>query len=155
MSLSLLQLLISLIHLTFILSPVALIIILGYSLTKRFTTLCHFILGLGLSLAPVGAYISVTGQFNFLPVIYSFIVLTWVSGFDIIYALQDDEFDRSNNLYSIPSKTGRRKALELSILIHFITFILIIGAGFLGSTGYLYWIGAALFTILLFISISS
>lgn len=135
--------------LTFILSPVALIIILGYSLTKRFTTLCHFILGLGLSLAPVGAYISVTGQFNFLPVIYSFIVLTWVSGFDIIYALQDDEFDRSNNLYSIPSKTGRRKALELSILIHFITFILIIGAGFLGSTGYLYWIGAALFTILL------
>ncbi|MBA4321662.1 MAG: 4-hydroxybenzoate octaprenyltransferase, partial [Odoribacter sp.] len=100
--------------LTLILSPVALIIILGYSLTKRITVLCHFILGLGLSLAPVGAYISVTGRFNILPVIYSIIVLTWVSGFDIIYALQDDEFDRTNNLYSLPSKTGRHKALVIS-----------------------------------------
>ena len=100
--------------LTLILSPVALIIILGYSLTKRITVLCHFILGLGLSLAPVGAYISVTGEFNFLPVIYSFIVLTWVSGFDIIYALQDDEFDRTNRLYSIPSRIGRPKALVIS-----------------------------------------
>jgi 4-hydroxybenzoate polyprenyltransferase len=135
--------------LTLILSPVALIIVLGYSLTKRITVLCHFILGLGLSLAPVGAYISVTGEFNFLPVIYSFIVLTWVSGFDIIYALQDDEFDRNNRLYSIPSKTGRRKALLISILVHFITFFMVIAAGCLGPTGYLYWVGAAIFSILL------
>ena len=83
-------------RLTLFLSPVALLVILGYSLTKRITSLCHFILGLGLSLAPIGAYISVTGQFSILPLIYSFIVLTWVSGFDIIYALQDDEFDKSN-----------------------------------------------------------
>ena len=135
--------------LTLILSPVALIIVLGYSLTKRITVLCHFILGLGLSLAPIGAYISVTGEFNFLPIIYSFIVLTWVSGFDIIYALQDDEFDRTNSLYSIPSKTGRRKALSISILVHSITFLMVIAAGCLGSTGYLYWIGAAFFSILL------
>jgi 4-hydroxybenzoate polyprenyltransferase len=136
-------------RLTLILAPVALIIILGYSLTKRFTVLCHFILGLGLSLAPIGAFISVTGEFRLLPIIYSFIVLTWVSGFDIIYALQDDEFDRINKLYSIPSKTGRRKALQISIVVHLVTFSLVIAAGYLGHSGYLYWIGAALFSILL------
>jgi 4-hydroxybenzoate polyprenyltransferase len=135
--------------LTFILSPLALLIVLGYSLTKRITVLCHFILGLSLSLAPIGAYISVTGKFNFLPIVYSLIVLTWVSGFDIIYALQDDEFDRSTNLFSIPSKTGRRTALLISDFIHFITFVLVIAAGFIGSAGYLYWIGAVLFSILL------
>jgi 4-hydroxybenzoate polyprenyltransferase len=136
-------------NLTLILSPVALIIILGYSLTKRITSLCHFILGMGLSLAPIGAYISVTGVFSLLPVIYSFIVLTWVSGFDIIYALQDDDFDRANRLYSIPSETGRRKAIVISIFVHIITVILVVTAGILGSGGYLYWIGGALFTILL------
>jgi 4-hydroxybenzoate polyprenyltransferase len=135
--------------LTLILSPVALIIVLGYSLTKRITVLCHFILGLGLSLAPIGAYISVTGEFNLLPIIYSFIVLTWVSGFDIIYALQDDEFDRTNSLYSIPSKTGRRKALSISVLVHSVTFFMVIAAGCLGPAGYLYWVGAAFFSILL------
>ncbi len=99
-------------RLTLFLSPVALIIILGYSLTKRITSLCHFILGLGLSLAPIGAYISVTGKFALLPLIYSIIVITWVSGFDIIYSLQDDEFDRSNKLHSLPSAAGRKKALR-------------------------------------------
>ncbi len=98
-------------RLTMYLSPVALLIILGYSLTKRFTFLCHFILGLGLSLAPIGAYISITGKFNILPLIYSLIVLTWVSGFDIIYALQDNEFDKSNNLHSVPSAAGIKMAI--------------------------------------------
>lgn len=136
-------------RLTLYLSPVALVVILGYSLTKRITILCHFILGLGLSLAPVGAYISVTGKFSLLPVIYSFIVLTWVSGFDIIYALQDDEFDRTNNLYSIPSQTGRKKAILISVFIHLITFILVLTAGWLGESGYLFWTGASIFTLLL------
>jgi 4-hydroxybenzoate polyprenyltransferase len=135
--------------LTFCLSPVALLIILGYSLTKRITSLCHFILGLGLSLAPIGAYISVTGRFSLLPVVYSFIVLTWVSGFDIIYALQDDEFDRTNKLHSLPSAAGRKKALLISILVHFITFILVLTAGFIGKGGGLFWTGASVFTILL------
>jgi len=126
-----------------------LIIILGYSLTKRFTSLSHFILGLGLSLAPIGAYISVTGEFRLLPLIYSFIVITWVGGFDIIYALQDDEFDRSNRLYSIPSSTGRKKAIAISVLVHFISFILVIMAGIMESSGFLYWAGAVVFTILL------
>jgi 4-hydroxybenzoate polyprenyltransferase len=135
--------------LTLFLSPVALLIILGYSLSKRFTSLCHFILGLGLSLAPVGAYISVTGSFAFLPVLYSLIVLTWVSGFDIIYALQDDEFDRSNRLHSLPSDAGRKKALIISVLVHFITFLLVIAAGYLGKGGLLFWSGAVIFTTLL------
>ena len=136
-------------RLTLFLSPVALLIILGYSLTKRITYLCHFILGLGLSLAPIGAYISVTGTFNILPIIYSFIVLTWVSGFDIIYALQDDEFDRDHNLHSLPSSSGRKRALTISVIVHFITFILIVTAGFAGNGNILYWIGAIIFTGLL------
>ena len=135
--------------LTLFLSPVALLIILGYSLTKRITSLCHFILGLGLSLAPIGAYISVTGHFSLIPLIYSFIVLTWVSGFDIIYALQDDEFDKSNQLHSLPSATGRKKALSISIFVHFITFVLVLIAGVLGKSGSLYWSGAVIFTFLL------
>jgi 4-hydroxybenzoate polyprenyltransferase len=136
-------------RLTLYLSPIALIIILGYSLTKRITSLCHFILGLGLSLAPIGAYISVTGRFALLPLIYSMIVITWVSGFDIIYALQDDDFDRSNRLHSLPSAAGRKKALTISVLVHFVTFLLVVAAGFEGKGGFFFWIGAALFTSLL------
>ncbi len=136
-------------RLTLFLSPVALMIILGYSLTKRITVLCHFILGLGLSLAPIGAYISVTGSFDLLPVIYSFIVLTWVSGFDIIYALQDDEFDKENRLFSIPSLAGRRNAIIISSAVHLITFGLVITAGLYRESGYLFWIGAGIFSLLL------
>ncbi|MCU0409411.1 MAG: putative 4-hydroxybenzoate polyprenyltransferase [Bacteroidales bacterium] len=136
-------------RLTLWLSPVALLIILGYSLTKRFTSLCHFILGLGLSLAPTGAYIAVTGKFDLLPVIYSLIVITWVSGFDIIYALQDDVFDRENRLFSIPSALGRKRALAVSNSIHFLTFVLVVAAGVAGNGGILFWAGATLFTIFL------
>ena len=136
-------------RLTLYLSPVALLVILGYSLTKRITYICHFILGLGLSLAPIGAYISITGTFNILPIIYSFIVLTWVSGFDIIYALQDDEFDREHNLHSLPSAAGIKGALSISVIVHIITFILIVTAGLAGNGKILYWLGALIFTGLL------
>jgi 4-hydroxybenzoate polyprenyltransferase len=136
-------------RLTLFLSPVALIVIMGYSLTKRFTALCHFILGLGLSLAPIGAYISVTGKFSIAPILFSFIVLTWVSGFDIIYALQDDEFDKSNDLFSIPSSAGRKKAILISAAVHSMTFLLVIAAGLVSGGSYLYWAGAAVFSLLL------
>jgi 4-hydroxybenzoate polyprenyltransferase len=136
-------------NLTLFLLPVALAVILGYSLTKRFTALCHFILGLGLSLAPTGAYISVTGTFSVLPVIYSLIVLTWVSGFDIIYSLQDDEFDKFNRLHSIPSRSGRKRALAISVFVHSVTFILVIIAGLTGHGRLLFWTGALVFTGLL------
>ncbi|HEY5469929.1 MAG TPA: UbiA-like polyprenyltransferase [Bacteroidales bacterium] len=136
-------------RLTLLLSPVALVIILGYSLTKRFTALCHFILGLGLSLAPIGAYISVTGTFSIIPVVYSIIVLTWVSGFDIIYSLQDDEFDRSNELYSLPSSAGKKKALSISVFIHIITILFVIIAGYIGEGRFFFWAGAIVFIFLL------
>ncbi|MBK7711615.1 MAG: UbiA family prenyltransferase [Bacteroidales bacterium] len=136
-------------RLTLYLSPVALLVILGYSLTKRFTFLCHFILGLGLSLAPIGAYISLTGKFSIIPLIYSFIVLTWVSGFDIIYALQDEEFDKSNNLHSVPSATGIKTALAISVFVHIVTFGLVILAGFAGNCSWIYWTGASLFSLFL------
>lgn len=132
-------------RLCFFLSPVALLVILGYSYTKRLTPLCHLILGLGLSLAPIGAFLSVTGHFALLPVLFSLVVLTWVSGFDIIYALQDEEFDRSQQLHSIPAWLGRVKALRLSKWLHLLSGILVIYAGWIGSFGAWYWTGAALF----------
>ena len=85
--------------LCFMLSPIALAVVLGYSYTKRFTSLCHFVLGIGLSLAPVGAYVAVAGAFSLAPILYGFAVLTWVAGFDIIYALQDEQFDKSQKQY--------------------------------------------------------
>lgn len=112
--------------LCFYLSPVALLVILGYSYTKRFTWLCHFVLGLGLSLAPVGAYLSVAGHFDWLPVLYGCIVLLWVSGFDIMYALQDAAFDKRESLQSVPSRLGIQPALRLSALLHAIAAILLV-----------------------------
>lgn len=112
--------------LCFYLSPVALLVIMGYSLTKRFTFLCHLILGFGLSLAPVGAFVAVTGYFHFLPIILGFAVLFWVSGFDIIYALQDESFDQSKGLFSIPAYFGTQKALNISRIFHIVSATLLI-----------------------------
>ncbi|HEX4876134.1 MAG TPA: UbiA-like polyprenyltransferase [Chitinophagaceae bacterium] len=131
--------------LCFYLSPVALAVVLGYSYTKRFTPLCHLILGLGLSLAPIGAYLAVTGKFAFLPILFSFAVIFWVSGFDIIYALQDEEFDKSQQLYSIPAWLGKAKALRVSEILHLLSSAAIIYAGVHGHFGWLYWIGTAVF----------
>ncbi|TSA38956.1 MAG: 4-hydroxybenzoate octaprenyltransferase [Porphyromonadaceae bacterium] len=132
------------------LSPLAVLIILGYSYTKRFTWLCHLILGLGLAIAPIGAYIAITAQFHWLPLMFSGIVLTWVGGFDIIYALQDQHFDKSNGFFSIPSKVGIRNALIISTILHIITFMLVVITGIVAGFGLMYWIGSAIFTILLF-----
>lgn len=132
-------------HICFFLSPVALFVILFYSYTKRFTPLCHLVLGVGLSLAPIGAYLAVTGKFNLLPILFSFTVLFWVSGFDIIYALQDEEFDKSQQLHSIPAALGKAKALRVSELLHLLSAICVISAGLLGHFGWLYWAGVAIF----------
>ncbi|MFI5152801.1 MAG: UbiA-like polyprenyltransferase [Chitinophagales bacterium] len=131
--------------LCFYLSPVALLVILGYSYTKRFTPLCHLVLGLGLSLAPIGAYLAVTGEFNWLPIFFSLSVIFWVSGFDIIYALQDEEFDKSQNLYSIPSWLGKKWALTISELLHMLSALCVIIAGSMGGFGWWYWTGVAVF----------
>lgn len=135
--------------LCFYLSPVALFVVLGYSLTKRFTALCHLVLGLGLSLAPIGAYLAVTGVFDWLPLFFSFAVLFWVSGFDIIYALQDEEFDAEQKLHSIPVLLGKKNALMLSNFLHIVTAGFILFAGYYADLGLFYWVGASLFIALL------
>lgn len=135
--------------LCFYLSPVALFVVLGYSYTKRYTPLCHLVLGLGLSLAPIGAYLALTEKFDVLPIIFSFIVLLWVSGFDIIYALQDEEFDRKHSLKSIPVLLGKKGALRLSEVLHVVAGLSVIAAYIYGNFSWLYLIGAILFIILL------
>ena len=139
----------------FLLSPVALAVVLGYSYTKRFTWLCHLVLGLGLSLAPVGAYLAVAGQFDWIPVLYAVAVLLWVAGFDVIYALQDETFDRTQGLFSIPSYFGKARALRISAWMHLGTAVLMVMATRMlfsaaPQTGWMLWTGTAIFLGLLF-----
>ena len=139
----------------FYLSPVAIFITLGYSYTKRFTALCHVVLGLGLALAPVGAYMAVTASFGLIPIILGGAVLFWVAGFDIIYALQDFDFDKSLNLHSTPVWLGKDNALRLSSVFHVTTAVLIIIAAYLlqeqyEMIGVLHYVGAAIFIGLLY-----
>lgn len=135
--------------LCFFLSPLALLVILGYSYTKRFTHFSHIVLGIGLSLAPIGAYLAVTGKFDVLPIILSFAVLFWVSGFDIIYALQDEEFDSQEKLHSIPVLLGKKNALFFSSFLHVLCAALIIWFGIYHDFGLYYWIGCCIFIALL------
>ena len=135
--------------LCFALSPIALLVILGYSYTKRFTALCHLILGLGLALAPIGAYLAVSDEFAIIPILFSLVVLFWVSGFDIIYSLQDEEFDKAQKLHSIPVLMGKRNALTLSKSLHLTSIITLTFAGTMGEFGKWYWIGFSIFTALL------
>ena len=127
----------------------ALLVVLGYSLTKKYTSLCHFILGIGLSLAPVGAYLAVTGTFTWLPVMFSFVVLLWSGGFDIIYALQDEGFDVRERLHSIPAWLGIRHALSVSAFVHVIAGALLVVIGIFWDFGLWYATGTAIFLFLL------
>lgn len=141
--------------LCFYLSPVALAVVLGYTYTKRFTYLCHFVLGLGLALAPVGAYLAVTAQWALLPVLYGLVVLLWVAGFDIIYALQDEEFDRGQRLQSIPVRLGRVGALRLGQFLHLTCALVLAGAiyyqvGLYPDVGWLTILAGCAFASLLF-----
>jgi 4-hydroxybenzoate polyprenyltransferase len=129
----------------FYLSPVALLVILFYSYTKRFTYLCHLVLGVGLSLAPIGAYLAVTGQFAVLPLLFSFAVIFWVSGFDVIYALQDIDFDKSQSLYSMPSYWGLEKALTIARFLHLFSALFVLVAFYIGGFHWLYLMGVAVF----------
>ena len=133
----------------FYLSPIALLVVLGYSYTKRFTSLCHLVLGLGLSLSPIGAYLAVTGEFDVIPILFSLVVLFWVSGFDIIYSLQDEEFDKEQKLHSIPVLLGKKNALILSKVLHFLAIIILYQIGNYEDYGKFYWIGFCVFSALL------
>jgi len=131
------------------LSVPAIIILLGYSYLKRFTSLCHYGLGLALSCAPAAAYISVTGRLDYAPLILSLIVFLWSSSFDILYSLADEEFDRSEGLHSIPGLLGRKRAMIVSALGHALVLPLLWIFGYSAGLGIIYVIGAAIFAALL------
>ncbi|MCX7625525.1 MAG: putative 4-hydroxybenzoate polyprenyltransferase [Candidatus Sumerlaeaceae bacterium] len=129
--------------LAFVLSPVALLVLLGYSYTKRFTSLSHFVLGLALGIAPAGAWIAVKGNLGWPAVLLSLAVLSWVAGFDLIYACQDVEFDKRYGLYSVPARFGVQKALRLSAFLHSFTVVLLASVGIVAGLGWLYFLGVA------------
>ena len=114
--------------LCFYLSPVALLVVLGYSYMKRFSPLAHLVLGLGLGIAPVGAWLAVRGEFAAFPLWLSAGVLFWVAGFDTIYACQDVEYDRRVGLHSLASRLGVEKALMLSRVFHLLSVAFMAGA---------------------------
>lgn len=132
-----------------VLSPVALGVTLFYSRTKRFTPLCHFVLGLSLGIAPAAAWIATTNELSvpILPIVAA--VLFWTAGFDIIYSLQDEEFDRENGLRSIPETFGKSKALAISRICHVLAVILLAWGGYLFYAGTVYYIGVGFAALLL------
>jgi 4-hydroxybenzoate polyprenyltransferase len=136
--------------LCFALSPVALAVALGYSFTKRFTSLSHFVLGLSLAIAPVGGWLAVTGAFEIAPLLLSFAVLAWTAGFDILYACQDRDFDRRAGLHSIPARWGVRKSLHASSLLHAFTVLALAGLAPLADLGGIYLAGVMLIGAFLF-----
>lgn len=132
-----------------VLSPVALLVIMSYSYCKRFTSLAHLVLGLSLGIAPVGAYIAVRGEFALVPCVLSLIVVTWCSSFDIIYALQDREFDIREGLHSIPSKFSVRTSLYISIALHVVSIAALGWFVYLMPRSGWIWLGAAIFTAII------
>ena len=135
--------------LTAILSPVALAVVMFYSYCKRFTSLAHLVLGLSLGIAPAGAYIAVTGTLTFAPCLLSLLVLTWCGGFDIIYALQDAEFDRARGLHSIPSRFSVATSLYMSIALHCISIVALFAFANYLPQSWLLWCGIVLFSAIL------
>jgi len=130
--------------LAFALSPVALLVLLGYSTTKRFTRLSHLVLGLALGLSPVGAWVAACGRIDLLPCLLGAAVLFWTAGFDLIYACQDIRFDRSAGLRSIPERWGVRGALLLARIFHVVTVGLLAAVGLAGSMGWVHGAGVAI-----------
>ncbi|WP_176941717.1 MULTISPECIES: UbiA-like polyprenyltransferase [unclassified Candidatus Frackibacter] len=137
--------------LAFKLSPLAVFLLIFYSYTKRFTWLCHLVLGFTLGMAPVGSWIGVTGQISLAPFLVGIAVMFWVAGFDIIYAIQDYEFDQEHGLYSIPAKFGPQTSLRVTVIFHTITFLLLTFVGFYLNLSWFYAIGILIVGILLYV----
>lgn len=135
--------------LTAVLSPVALLVVMAYSYCKRFTSLAHMVLGLSLAIAPVGAYIAVRGEFALMPCVLAVLVMTWCGSFDIIYALQDREFDQKEGLHSIPSKFSVRTSLYISIALHVVTLAALVWFVYLMPQSVWIWIGATIFAAII------
>ncbi len=128
---------------TLMLAPIALLVLWGYSLTKRFTPLSHLVLGVALGLAPTAVWIALTGTYGTMPLLLSVGVATWVAGFDILYACQDVEFDRAEGLRSIPAWLGLRRALQISAALHVSTVGCFAAVGGVAGLGWLYAAGVA------------
>ncbi len=136
--------------LSLLLSPVALLIIFGYSYTKRFSNLSHFALGLALAFSPIGAWIGVKGEIALAPFILAFAVLLWTAGFDVIYSCQDLQHDIKAGLYSIPKKMGLKNSLRLSSILHFLMVIVLIIFMYFTNLGIIYFGGVCFVCIMLF-----
>ncbi len=133
-----------------ILSPAALFLMIIYSYTKRFTFLCHLVLGVTCACAPVGAWLAITGEISWIPLVMGAANTLWVAGFDIIYGSQDYEFDKANKLHSIPVQFGVKNALRIAMLFHVLTVIFLIALGLLAQElGMIYFIGVFIISILL------
>ncbi len=128
----------------FMLAPVALAVIFFYSFTKRFTTLSHLFLGLALALSVLGAWLAVTGQLTPAPVVLAVAVIFWVAGFDVIYAIQDIEFDRAQGLYSLPARLGARRALWLARAWHIMMVLALVFFGLISGLKLTYYFGLAI-----------
>jgi 4-hydroxybenzoate polyprenyltransferase len=128
-------------RLTLLLAPLALTMLLFYSYTKRFTWLCHYFVGLSLGLAPAAAWLAVTGEFTWVPAAWLVAVTCWTAGFDILYALQDDEFDKAHRLQSIPARFGRKTAILVSRLSHVCAVAALLVGGLLVHAGICYYLG--------------
>lgn len=135
--------------LAFVLSPLALLVVLGYSYTKRFTSFSHLVLGAALGLSPVGAWVAVKERIEVLPVLLGAAVLFWTAGFDVIYACQDRRFDQREGLFSLPRRLGISRALSLARIFHGLTVALLVAVGWLGGYGLPYAAGVVLVTTLL------
>jgi 4-hydroxybenzoate polyprenyltransferase len=131
------------------LSPVALILLCGYHFVKRFHFLCHFVLGAVLAVAPIGGWLAVTGVFSWHVLPLCFAVMFWVAGFDILYSLQDVDFDRSFGLHSVPVKFGQTRALLISRYCHVATIVCLVFFGLAAGLSWVYWGGVAVCSILL------
>ncbi|KAA0257802.1 4-hydroxybenzoate octaprenyltransferase [Deferribacter autotrophicus] len=130
--------------LCFKLSPIPIVIFILYSYTKRFTFLCHIVLGVALGLAPMGAWVAITGNIDYRIIWLGVGVMFWVAGFDLIYAIQDIEFDREHNLFSIPRFLGVEKTIYLARFFHIIAFILFLWAKYLFDLGLVYLFGVVI-----------
>ena len=137
-------------RLTFLLAPVALVLIFFYSLTKRFTSATHFFLGLALAIAPIGAWIAQTGRIDLAPLVLGAGVICWVAGFDLIYATQDYDFDRHEGIRSLVVKLGIARTLRLAQILHFAMFTMLITFGILAQLGLFYYAGMPLVVAALF-----
>jgi 4-hydroxybenzoate polyprenyltransferase len=131
------------------LAPVALAVLYGYSLTKRFTALCHLFLGLAIAGGPAGAWIAVRGDFGWTPGLLMLAVGCWIAGFDILYALADRDFDRASGLHSIPARLGVTGSLVVSALLHAVTVAALFALARTAGLGIPYVVGVAVVTALL------